>query len=106
MAARRDKIHSGISKIMATNLQNKLLKHKEYNSQLNNKELNKTMLKDIDLIVFDMQDAGIRHYTYITTLFETIDAASKNNKKIIVLDRPNLLGPIIEGPLVEKNFKG
>ncbi|MFC1843059.1 DUF1343 domain-containing protein [Candidatus Dependentiae bacterium] len=69
------------------------------------KAISKVMLKDIDLIIFDMQDAGMRNYTYITTLFQAIDAAYTYNKKIIVLDRPNLLGPIIEGPLVEKNFK-
>jgi Uncharacterized protein conserved in bacteria len=69
------------------------------------KALSTENLNDIDTIIFDMQDAGMRHYTYITTLFQAIDAASQFNKKLIVLDRPNLLGPIMEGPLVEKEFK-
>jgi len=69
------------------------------------KALSNNNLKDIDTIIFDMQGAGMRHYTYVTTLFQSIDAAISCDKKIIVLDRPNLLGPIIEGPLVEKNYK-
>jgi len=67
--------------------------------------INKDTVKDIDVLVFDMQDCGIRHYTYITTLFESIEAASKLHKKIIVLDRPNILGHCMEGPLVESDFK-
>ena len=69
------------------------------------KILDKKTLKDIDVLMFDMQDAGMRHYTYITTMFQAIEAASKNKKPIVVLDRPSILGPVIEGPLVDKNFK-
>jgi len=68
-------------------------------------KINAKMLKDIDLLVFDIQDAGMRHYTYITTLFQAMEAAQQYNKKFVVLDRPNLLGPCMDGPLVESGFK-
>jgi len=58
-------------------------------------------LDAIDMLVFDMQDSGMRHYTYISTLFYALKAAAANNKPIIVLDRPNPLGGLIEGPVVD-----
>lgn len=48
-----------------------------------------------------MQDAGMRHYSYVTVLLDTIAAAARANKPIIVLDRPNLLGEGMEGPLAD-----
>jgi len=69
------------------------------------KILDNQALNDIDIIIFDMQDAGIRHYTYITTLFRSIEVATIYKKTIVVLDRPNILGPIIEGPLMDTQFK-
>jgi len=67
--------------------------------------INADMVKDIDLLMFDIQDAGMRHYTYITTLFQAMESAAKYNKLFIVLDRPSLLGNCMDGPLVEKGFK-
>ncbi|MFC1842273.1 exo-beta-N-acetylmuramidase NamZ domain-containing protein [Candidatus Dependentiae bacterium] len=64
-----------------------------------------SMVKDIDMLLYDIQDAGMRHYTYITTLFEAMQSAAKCNKLFIVLDRPNLLGPLMDGPLVEPQYK-
>jgi len=63
------------------------------------------MLREIDVLIFDMQEAGMRHFTYITTLFEAIDSAAQFGKVLVVLDRPNLLGAPLEGPLVEKHLK-
>lgn len=63
------------------------------------------VLKDVDLLFFDMQDSGMRHYTYITTLFKMLEAAAAQNKTAIVLDRPNLLGSYMEGPLVSPKLK-
>lgn len=68
------------------------------------KAITEDMLKEVDVLIFDMQDAGMRHYTYIATLLHVIQAAQKCNKKIVVLDRPNPLGAVMEGPLVEKKF--
>lgn len=59
---------------------------------------------DIDIFVVDLQDVGMRHYTYISTLYRILQAAVTYNKSVIVLDRPNLLGGLMEGPLVTKEL--
>lgn len=61
------------------------------------KKFNAKMLNDVDMLVFDIQDVGMRHYSYIITLLESLQAAQRFNKKIVVLDRPNLLGSSMEG---------
>ncbi|MCX7876151.1 MAG: DUF1343 domain-containing protein [Melioribacteraceae bacterium] len=66
----------------------------------------KQMLSDIDVLVYDIQDIGVRSYTYISTLGLAMEAAAENNIEFIVLDRPNPLGGIkIEGNVVEEGFK-
>jgi len=55
----------------------------------------------IDIIFFDLQDSGIRHYTYISTLYKILKFCAKQNKQLIVFDRPNPLGSTMEGPLVD-----
>ncbi|MFZ5651818.1 MAG: DUF1343 domain-containing protein [Bacillota bacterium] len=63
------------------------------------------MLKDIDALVFDIQDIGARTYTYISTLNYCMVAAKKHNKQVIVLDRPNPLGgETVDGPVLEDPF--
>ena len=59
------------------------------------------MLADVDVLVFDIQDIGARFYTYIWTLYYAMEAASENDKRFLVLDRPNPLGTGIEGFLLE-----
>jgi uncharacterized protein YbbC (DUF1343 family) len=60
------------------------------------------MLKDIDALVFDVQDAGVRFYTYTTTMAYCMEEAAKRNIAFYVLDRPNPLGgEIIEGPSLD-----
>jgi uncharacterized protein YbbC (DUF1343 family) len=62
-----------------------------------------TMLKDIDVLVYDIQDNGCRSYTYISTMGLVMEAASENNINVVVLDRPNPLGGNrVEGGLVEE----
>jgi uncharacterized protein YbbC (DUF1343 family) len=56
-------------------------------------------LKGIDIVVFDIQDVGVRFYTYISTLHLVMEACAENNKKLIVLDRPNPNGDYIDGPV-------
>lgn len=63
------------------------------------KKIGGHMLHDLDALVFDMQDCGMRHFTYISTLLHVMEAAAHNDKQIIVLDRPNPLGSVAEGPL-------
>jgi len=63
------------------------------------------MLRDIDLILVDIQDIGLRAYTYIYTMAMVMEAAAENGKKVIVLDRPNPLGGVrVEGNLVEEDY--
>jgi uncharacterized protein YbbC (DUF1343 family) len=63
------------------------------------------MLKDIDILVYDIQDIGCRSYTYIATMGEAMEAAGENNIPFVVLDRPNPLGGNkIEGNLAEEGF--
>jgi uncharacterized protein YbbC (DUF1343 family) len=62
-------------------------------------------LKNIDLIVFDVQDVGCRFYTYISTLHLVMEACAENNVPLIVLDRPNPNGDYIAGPVLMPEFK-
>ena len=72
----------------------------------NKKRPSKNDLKDIDIIVYDVQDVGARFYTYITTLGYVMEVASQTKIKIIVLDRPNpLKGNLIEGPLLNMDYQ-
>jgi len=59
-------------------------------------------LNDVDLILFDIQDVGVRFYTYIATLQYVMEAAADNHIPLIVLDRPNPNGDIVDGPVMEK----
>ncbi len=66
---------------------------------------NAEMLKDVDVIVFDIQDIGSRSYTYISTMGLVMEAAAEFNKEVIILDRPNPLGGNrIEGNVVEDGY--
>lgn len=59
---------------------------------------NAAVLRDIDAIVFDLQDAGSRYFTYASTLFSAMQAAAAHDKQVIVLDRPNPIGGLrLEG---------
>lgn len=62
-------------------------------------------LKNIDVVVFDIQDVGVRFYTYISTLHNMMEACAENNIPLIVLDRPNPNGHYIDGPVLEKESK-
>ena len=70
-----------------------------------NKKPTKELLKDIDIIVFDIQDVGARFYTYISTLHLVLEAASEENIKVLVLDRPNPNGHYIDGPILKKEYE-
>ncbi len=62
-------------------------------------------LKNMDVVVFDIQDVGTRFYTYLTTLHYVMQACSDNNKPLVVLDRPNPNGFYVDGPVLESNLK-
>lgn len=65
------------------------------------KQVDPKILQKIDMFIVDLQDVGMRHYTYISTLYRVLESAAEHKKQVIVLDRPNLLGGLMEGPLVE-----
>jgi uncharacterized protein YbbC (DUF1343 family) len=64
-----------------------------------------SMLRGVDVLVFDIQDIGCRSYTFISTMGKCMEAAAENNIDFIVLDRPNPLGGLrMEGPSVEPRW--
>jgi len=70
------------------------------------KEPTAAMLADVDLLLFDVQDVGVRFYTFISTLFYVLRAAGQHGYPIVVCDRPNPInGMAVEGPLVEPGLE-
>lgn len=70
-----------------------------------NKKPTAEQLKDVDIVLFDIQDVGVRFYTYLSTLHYVMEACAESNKTLIVLDRPNPNGYYIDGPVLENEFK-
>jgi uncharacterized protein YbbC (DUF1343 family) len=70
----------------------------------NNKKPNPEQLANIDILVFDLQDVGARFYTYISSLHYIMEACAENNIPLVVLDRPNPNGGIVDGPVLEKEY--
>jgi len=62
-------------------------------------------LHDVDVMLFDIQDVGVRFYTYISSLQEYMETAIEFNLPLIVLDRPNPNGHYVDGPVLEPKFK-
>lgn len=70
-----------------------------------NRKPSPEMLKDVDVIVYDIQDVGVRSYTFISTMGLVMEAAAEAGKEVVILDRPNPLGGRrIEGPVVEDAY--
>ncbi|MCH4830320.1 hypothetical protein BWK60_06545 [Flavobacterium covae] len=70
-----------------------------------NKKPNSDQLTGIEIMVFDLQDVGVRFYTYISSLHYVMEACAENNIPLLVLDRPNPNGGIIDGPTLDLQFK-
>lgn len=62
-------------------------------------------MKDIDVLIFDIQDVGVRFYTYISSLQEFMEAAFENSKPLMLLDRPNPNGFYVDGPVLDTSFR-
>ena len=62
-------------------------------------------LSDVDIVIFDIQDVGVRYYTFISSLHYLMEACAENNKELIVLDRPNPNGFYVDGPVLKKEFQ-
>lgn len=61
-------------------------------------------LADVDLLIYDVQDVGVRFYTNINALREFMDAASESNKEVLILDRPNPNGYLLDGPILDMSL--
>ncbi|MBN9381394.1 MAG: DUF1343 domain-containing protein [Chitinophagaceae bacterium] len=62
-------------------------------------------LAGVDVMLFDIQDVGVRFYTYISSLQEYIESAVTNHRPLIILDRPNPNGSYVDGPVLDKKFR-
>lgn len=70
----------------------------------NNKKPTAAQLKDIDIVLFDIQDVGARFYTYISTMYYMMEACAENKKEMIVLDRPNPCD-YVDGPILQPAYR-
>ncbi len=71
-----------------------------------NRKPTKDQLGDVDVVLFDIQDVGVRFYTYLATLQLVMEACAENNTTIIVLDRPNPNAHFVDGPTMEAEHTG
>ncbi len=62
-------------------------------------------LKNVDAVIYDIQDVGVRFYTYISSLEYLLEACLENHKPLLVLDRPNPNGFYVDGPVLDPKFK-
>ena len=62
-------------------------------------------VKDVDILIFDIQDVGVRFYTFISSMQEYMEAAIEYNKPLIILDRPNPNGFYVDGPVLDTKYK-
>lgn len=69
-----------------------------------NKKPTAAQLAEVDIVIFDIQDVGVRFYTYISTMYYAMQACAENNKEFLVLDRPNPNGHYVAGPVLEPKF--
>ncbi|MBD8082113.1 exo-beta-N-acetylmuramidase NamZ family protein [Chryseobacterium caseinilyticum] len=70
-----------------------------------NKKPKPEQLKGIDIVLFDIQDVGVRFYTYISSLTYVMEACAENNVEVIVLDRPNPHDGYVDGPVLKKKWE-
>lgn len=70
-----------------------------------NKKPSPADLQGVDIVIFDIQDIGVRFYTYISTLHYVMEAAAENHIPVIILDRPNPLGFYVDGPILDTVFR-
>jgi uncharacterized protein YbbC (DUF1343 family) len=69
------------------------------------KKPSKEAFSDIDLIIFDIQDVGVRFYTYISTLHYLMEACAEQGKPMLIMDRPNPNSDYVDGPVLKKGYE-
>src|ERR1700722_11916103 len=62
-------------------------------------------LADVDVLLYDIQDVGVRFYTYISSMQRFLEAAIENNRPLIILDRPDPNGSYVDGPVLDTRFR-
>ena len=62
-------------------------------------------MADVDILLYDLQDVGVRFYTNINALARLMEACAENNKEMLILDRPNPNGYLIDGPVLDMKYK-
>lgn len=70
-----------------------------------NKKPSRQSLENIDIVLYDLQDVGARFYTYISTLQYVMEACAESGRTLIVLDRPNPLGRLVDGPVLDTSLR-
>lgn len=70
-----------------------------------NKKPAREQLQDVDVVLFDIQDVGVRFYTYISTLHYVMEACAEQGKSLVVLDRPNPNGFYVDGPVLDTTYR-
>ncbi|MBK5203162.1 MAG: DUF1343 domain-containing protein [Prolixibacteraceae bacterium] len=70
-----------------------------------NKKPSDYQMRDLDVMVFDLQDVGVRFYTYFSTMHYVMESCSENNVKLIILDRPDPNGDYIDGPVLKPEYR-
>jgi len=70
-----------------------------------NKKPATEVMADLDVIIFDIQDVGVRFYTFISSMHYMMEAAAESGSEFIVFDRPNPNGKFVDGPILEKQFQ-
>lgn len=71
----------------------------------NNKQPTEAQLKNVDVVVYDLQDVGVRFYTYISTLQYMMEACAAYGKELMILDRPDPNGHYVDGPVLDTNYR-
>ena len=70
-----------------------------------NKKPKVSQLQDLDIVIFDIQDVGVRFYTFISTLQYVMEACAENKKPLLILDRPNPNGHYVDGPVLDTQYR-
>src|SRR5690606_18635085 len=71
----------------------------------NNKKPTPEQINDLDWVVFDIQDVGVRFYTYISTMHLVMEACAESGIPVMILDRPNPNGHFVDGPILKKGYE-
>lgn len=70
-----------------------------------NKKPSAETLSDVDILIYDLQDVGVRFYTFISTMHYVMESSAEHNKPLLIFDRPNPNGNYVDGPVLKKGYE-